>query len=211
MNLIFMGPPGAGKGTVAARAAQEFAIPHISTGDLFRAAIKNESELGLKVRAITEAGDLVPDELTIALVRERLEEDDTDEGFILDGFPRTIPQAEALNVFCEITRVLNFTLSDEQIIERLSGRRVCKNCGKTYHLVTMPPKKAGICDACGGELYTRKDDSVESIKNRLAVYRSQTFPLIEFYQKSNLVQEINASPGAEEVYRNVKAALSAFS
>ena len=210
MNLIFMGPPGAGKGTVAARAAQEFAIPHISTGDLFRAAIKNETELGLKVKAITEAGDLVPDELTIALVRERLEEDDTDEGFILDGFPRTIPQAEALDVFCEVTRVLNLMLSDEQIIERLSGRRVCKNCGKTYHVVTMPPQKAGVCDACGGELYTRKDDSVESIKNRLAVYRSQTFPLIEFYQKSNLVQEINASPGAEEVYRSVKASLSAL-
>jgi len=207
MNLIFMGPPGAGKGTVAARAAQDFAIPHISTGDLFRAAIKNETELGLKVKAITEAGDLVPDELTIALVRERLEDDDTDDGFILDGFPRTIPQAEALDLFCEVTRVLNFTLTDEQIIERLSGRRVCKNCGKTYHVTTMPPKVAGVCDACGGELYTRKDDSVDSIKNRLAVYRSQTFPLIEFYQKSSLVQEIDASPSAEVVYRSVEEAL----
>lgn len=207
MNLIFLGPPGAGKGTVAGRAAREFSIPHISTGDLFREAIKNQTPLGLKVKSITEAGDLVPDELTIALVRERLEDDDTDGGFIIDGFPRTIPQAEAFESFVKVSRVLNFVLLDEQVIERLSGRRVCKNCGKTYHVLYMPSQKDGICDACSGELYTRKDDSVESIKNRLDVYKKQTFPLVEFYKKRGLVMDIDASPEAEEVYGTAKRIL----
>lgn len=206
-----MGPPGAGKGTAAARVAEEYQIPHISTGDLFRAAIKNETPLGLKVKSITEAGNLVPDELTIALVRERLEEDDTDGGFILDGFPRTIPQAEALDAFSNIAKVLNFTLDDEQIIERLSGRRVCRNCGATYHVKSMPPRKEGVCDLCGGELYTRKDDSVESIRNRLEVYRRQTLPLVEYYGRAKLIEEVDSTPAADEVHRRVVTILEGLS
>ncbi len=203
MNLIFLGPPGAGKGTVAARVSAEYHIPHISTGDLFRSAIKDGTELGLKVKSITESGDLVPDELTIALVRERLEEDDTDDGFIIDGFPRTIPQAEAYGTFVNVTKVLNFTLPDAEIVARLSGRRVCRNCGRTYHVVTMKTKKEGICDACGGELYTRKDDTVDSIKNRLEVYAKQTLPLVDYYEKLKLLVDVDSAPAPEAVFKAV--------
>jgi len=210
MNLIFLGPPGAGKGTAAARVAEEFGMPHISTGDLFRAAIKNETELGLQVKAITEKGDLVPDSLTIELVNDRLKDGDAANGFILDGFPRTIPQAEALETASKITRVLNFKLDDEEIIERLSGRRVCRSCGKGYHVHFMPPKKPGICDVCGGELYTRKDDSIESIKNRLSVYAEQTEPLIEFYRSRDLLSDVDAKPSAERVFDSLKAMLEAL-
>ena len=210
MNLIFLGPPGAGKGTVAAQIAAERRFPHISTGDLFRAAIKNGTELGVKVKAITEAGNLVPDELTIALVRDRLEADDTDDGFIIDGFPRTIPQAEAFDEFCGVTRVLNFKLSDDEVIERLSGRRVCKSCGKIYHVKNMPPKRDGVCDVCGGELYTRKDDSVESIKNRLDVYGKQTLPLVKYYSSKKLLVDIDAAPAADKVLTEVRKILGAL-
>jgi adenylate kinase len=203
MNLIFLGPPGAGKGTTASKAATEFGIPHISTGDLFRAAIKNETELGLRVKAITEKGDLVPDDLTVEIVKERLQAPDSQKGYILDGFPRTIPQAEALSGFSSITRVLNFELDDHEVVERLSGRRVCKACGAGYHVRFMPPKKEGVCDVCGGELYTRKDDTIESIKNRLNVYSSQTSPLIDYYTKRQLLTDVDAKPSAEEVLQSV--------
>lgn len=207
MNLIFLGPPGAGKGTAASKVAAEFEIPHISTGDLFRAAIKNETELGLQVKAITEKGDLVPDELTVEIVKERLQADDTKNGYILDGFPRTIPQADALAGFSSVTRVLNFQLDDEEVVERLSGRRVCRSCGTGYHVRFMPPKKEGVCDVCGGELYTRKDDTVESIKNRLTVYAKQTAPLIEYYAGRDLLTNIDAKPAAERVLESVKGIL----
>lgn len=208
MKLIFIGPPGAGKGTAAAKTAEEFGIPHISTGDLFRAAIKNETKLGLQVKEITEKGDLVPDDLTVKLVDERLHQEDTKGGFILDGFPRTIPQADALNGISEITRVLNFRLDDEEIIERLSGRRVCRSCGTGYHVRFMPSQKDGVCDVCGGELYTRKDDGEDSIRNRLEVYARQTEPLIAYYTKRDLVTNVDAKPPADEVFAVIKGILA---
>ena len=207
MNLIFLGPPGAGKGTTASKVATEFGIPHISTGDLFRAAIKNETELGLRVKAITEKGDLVPDDLTVEIVKERLHAPDSQKGYILDGFPRTIPQAEALAGYSSITRVLNFELDDEEVIERLSGRRVCKACGAGYHVRFMPPKREGVCDVCGGELYTRKDDTIDSINNRLKVYSAQTAPLISYYTKRKQLTNVNAKPPADEVLASVTRTL----
>lgn len=207
MNLIFLGPPGAGKGTAASKVAAEFEIPHISTGDVFRAAIKNETDLGLRVKAITEKGDLVPDDLTVEIVKERLQADDTKKGYILDGFPRTIPQADALQEFSLITHVLNFRLDDSVAVERLSGRRVCRSCGTAYHVRFMPPRKQGVCDLCGGELYTRKDDTVESIENRLKVYARQTAPLIDYYSQRKLLVNVDASPTAEEVLRSLKGLL----
>jgi len=208
MNLIFLGPPGAGKGTVAGSIAKELGVPHISTGDLFRAAIKNETPLGKQVKAILDKGDLVPDDLTIALVKERLGEGDTKGGYILDGFPRTIPQAEALAGFSPTHGVVNFALPDAAIIERLSGRRVCKSCGRGYHVKFMPPKREGVCDVCGGELYTRKDDNVDSITNRLDVYRKQTHPLVEFYTNRKLIRDVDAAPAADVVLQSVRDALS---
>ena len=203
MNLVFLGPPGAGKGTIAAKVNKNFGYPHISTGDLFRAAIKNQTPLGKQVTAITEKGDLVPDELTIQMVKERLAEPDAAKGFILDGFPRTITQAEALRAMCKITSVLNFDVGEKLIIERLAGRRVCRSCGATYHIRFMPPKREQICDACGGELYTRKDDTIESIQNRLSVYNAQTAPLIAYYTERKLIVNIDAALDADSVYLNV--------
>jgi adenylate kinase len=207
MNLIFLGPPGAGKGTMAARAAAEAKIPHISTGDLFRNAIKNETDLGKKVKAILAKGDLVPDDLTIALVAERLSATDTNPGYILDGFPRTIPQAESFEAMSKIDKVINFVLADDAIVERLSGRRTCKSCGRGYHLKFMPPKREGVCDVCGGELYTRPDDSEESIRNRLTVYAKQTQPLIAFYSKRKILADIDAGPGPDTVFRSIQSLL----
>lgn len=209
MNLIFLGPPGAGKGTAAEKTAIEFGIPHISTGDLFRAAIKNETELGLRVKELMEKGNLVPDDLTVELVKERLHDSDTREGFILDGFPRTIPQADALAKIADIAQVVNFELSDEEVIERLSGRRVCESCGRGYHVRFMPPKRKGVCDVCGGRLYTRDDDSIESIRNRLSVYKKQTEPLIGYYDERRLLASVDASPPAAEVAAAVSNMLSA--
>ncbi|MBL8968682.1 MAG: adenylate kinase [Spirochaetaceae bacterium] len=181
MKMIFLGPPGAGKGTLADLAVEERKLPHISTGDLFRAAVKNETELGLKVKGILASGGLVPDDLTIALVKERLSAPDAASGWILDGFPRTIPQAEALEALAPADRVVNFEVADEVVVGRLSTRRVCRACGKIYNTKTMPPKKEGVCDACGGEVYTRDDDKEASIRTRLENYRRQTAPLIQWY------------------------------
>ncbi|MEW5818099.1 MAG: adenylate kinase [Spirochaetota bacterium] len=204
MELIFLGPPGAGKGTMAIKASQEYKIPHISTGDLFRNEIKNQTELGKKVKSILDSGDLVPDEVTLEIVRNRLSRDDAENGFILDGFPRTIPQAEGLSKLQAIKKVISFSLTDEAVIERLSGRRVCKACGKNYHIKFMPPKVSGKCDVCSSELFTRADDKIESIKNRLSVYRKQTEPLIQFYDKQKLLTEIDASPEPGEVFNALK-------
>ena len=207
MNLIFLGPPGAGKGTMASRMAQDKGIPHISTGDIFRENINNGTDLGKKVKSILDSGDLVPDELTVELVKDRLNQGDVSNGFILDGFPRTIPQAEALEDFASIDAVILFTLPDEEIVKRLSGRRVHKPSGRTYHILFSPPKVPGKDDVTGEELIQRGDDSEESIRNRLDVYRKQTQPLVDFYRKKNLLKEVDAGPAPDEVYEKLTANL----
>ncbi len=209
MNLIFLGPPGAGKGTMASRLAQDQGIPHISTGDIFRANIKNQTELGKKVKTILDRGDLVPDELTIELVKDRLSQPDTGKGFILDGFPRTIPQAEALTSFAKIDNVINFVLTDEEVVKRLSGRRVAPTSGRTYHVLFNPPRKEGIDDETGEKLITRPDDEVDAVKNRLDVYNRQTAPLIDFYRSKNLLTDLDSSPKPDDVYASLKKLLKA--
>ncbi|MFP4432616.1 MAG: adenylate kinase [Spirochaetaceae bacterium] len=208
MNLVFLGPPGAGKGTMASRLAEEKGIPHISTGDIFRANINNQTELGKKVKSILDSGELVPDELTIELVKDRLAQDDTKEGFILDGFPRTIPQAEALDEFATIEKAILFSLNDEEIVKRLSGRRVHKPSGRTYHVEFNPPKVAGKDDVTGEELIQRDDDKEAAIKNRLSVYRDQTAPLIDYYEKKGKLVEIDARPSPDEVFSTLSETVS---
>jgi len=205
MNFIFLGPPGAGKGTLAKQVAEEYKIPHISTGDIFRANIKNQTELGKKVDAIIKSGGLVSDEITCELVKDRLSQADTKNGYILDGFPRTIPQAEALEGFAKIDAAVNFDIEDSAVVDRLSGRICCKECGQMFHVKNNPPKVSGKCDKCGGELYTRDDDKIESIQNRLVVYRKSTAPLIDFYKaKGNLV-DVDAKPAPEKVLGEFEA------
>jgi adenylate kinase len=208
MNLIFLGPPGAGKGTLAVNAVDLLGIPHISTGAIFRAAITAKSALGIKVKAIIDAGALVDDGTTIELVKERLEQNDAKKGYILDGFPRTIAQAEALAKFSNVDRVVNFDIPDESVVERLSGRLVCRACGTNFHASFMKPKKQGVCDACGGELYTRDDDKKEAIVKRLDVYRAQTAPLIDYYREKGNLTDVDARPKVDEVVRNFKKALN---
>jgi adenylate kinase len=211
MKLIFLGPPGAGKGTLAAKAATAFGIPHISTGDLFRAAIKNATPLGLEVKGILASGALVPDSTTIALVKERLAAEDAKAGWILDGFPRTIPQAEALDSFAPSEKVVDFSISDEQVVERLSGRRVCKGCGKNYNERFMPPAKSGVCDTCGSELFIRDDDKKEAIEKRLEVYRVATEPLIEYYRMRGSFVSVDAGADAETVFAELSMKLKGTS
>lgn len=196
MKLIFLGPPGAGKGTLAALVAGLYKIPHISTGEIFRAAIREKTPLGLKVQAIIDAGQLVSDDITIALVKERLAKDDAKKGFILDGFPRTIPQAEALAGIVDIDTAVNFDISDKEVVSRLSGRRVCKTCSQNFHVDYMKPKVEGKCDKCGGDLFIREDDKIESIMKRLEVYRAQTAPLIDHYNKLSKLTNIDARPAS---------------
>ena len=205
--MIFLGPPGAGKGTLASKAVDLLKLPHISTGAIFRSAIQAKSPLGLKVKAIIDAGKLVDDETTIELVRERLALDDAQKGYILDGFPRTIPQAEALAEFSSVDKVVNFDIPDSSVLERLGGRRVCRNCGHNFHVVFDKPKTEGICDHCGGEVYIRDDDKDESIRKRLEVYRAQTAPLIGFYRSKSILADVDARPGVDEVLDNFKKVL----
>jgi adenylate kinase len=207
MKLIFLGPPGAGKGTLAVRAAEILNIQQISTGSIFRAAVASESPLGLKVKAIMDAGKLVDDNTTIELVKERLAKDDVQKGYILDGFPRTIPQAEALAGFSSVEKVVNFDIPDANVIERLSGRRVCRKCGYNFHVIFNKSSKEGICDHCGGEIYIRDDDKPEAIQKRLEVYREQTAPLIDYYRKKNLLLDIDARPMIDEMEAIFKKAL----
>jgi adenylate kinase len=207
MKLIFLGPPGAGKGTTAALASTKLGVPHISTGDLFRAAVKAGTRLGLQVRDVLASGGLVPDGLTISLVRERFAEPDTVSGWILDGFPRTIAQAEALRSIAVVDRAVNFDVPDSVLLVRLTGRRVCRSCGKIYHIATMPSAKPGICDSCSGELYTRADDKEETIRNRLEHYRIQTEPLIGWYEKAGLLLTIEGQGSPDEVYGRFSSAL----
>ena len=192
-NFVFLGPPGAGKGSLAVKVAEDYKIPHISTGDIFRANIKAQTPLGVKVKAIIDSGSLVSDELTFELVKDRLAQDDCKNGYILDGFPRTIPQAEMLDGLVADLKVVNFQISDDIVIGRLSTRRVCKACGANYNIKTLPPKVEGVCDKCGGELYQRDDDKQESILHRMDVYREQTEPLIKFYRDKGAITDLDAS------------------
>ena len=203
MKLLFLGPPGAGKGTIATRLSSHSNIPHISTGDIIRAAIRNETELGKQVRTIVDSGGLVPDGLTINLVRERLAQADAREGFILDGFPRTIVQAEALKSITNIEHVINFTLGRDEIIKRLSGRRIHKPSGRTYHVLFNPPKVAGKDDKTGEDLITRPDDHEESITRRLEVYHKQTAPLIGYYKQEGILSSIDSKPAPKIVFASL--------
>ena len=202
MKLVFLGPPGAGKGTLAVLVTEAYSIPHISTGEIFRAAIREKTPLGLKVQAIIDAGQLVSDDITIELVKERLAKSDAKKGFILDGFPRTIPQAEALAEIVDIDSAVNFDIDDELVVKRLSGRRVCKTCSQNYHVDFMPPKVEGKCDKCGSDLIIREDDKIEAITKRLEVYRKQTEPLIGFYREKNKLTDVDASPSSGTVFES---------
>lgn len=208
MNIILLGPPGAGKGTQAKMLVNEFALPHISTGDMFRAAIKQGTEVGLKAKAIMDAGQLVPDEITIDIVQARLGQSDCASGFLLDGFPRTVPQAQALDrilerLGCSLDAAVNIDVANTAIIARMAGRRVCRQCGASYHLEFNPPREAGKCDQCGGELYQRSDDSEETVANRLKVYAQQTEPLLTYYQKQGLVLNINGNQEMALVFKDI--------
>jgi len=200
MKMVFLGPPGAGKGTLSSLASKRLGLPHISTGDLFREAVRRETELGKKVKGIMAEGKLVPDDLTIALVRERLSEPDTAQGWILDGFPRTIPQAEALQAVDPVDLVVDFDVGDKLILFRLTGRRVCGSCGKIYHVATIPPKVEGVCDVCGKPLVIRPDDREEAIRTRLTAYREQTQPLIAWYRRMGIIETIDGTGSPESVY-----------
>lgn len=204
MNFIFLGPPGAGKGTLAAAVSAVYGIPHISTGEIFRAAIKAQTPLGKKVKAIIDSGALVGDDITVELIRDRLAQSDAKNGFILDGFPRTINQAEQLEKIAKIDCAVNFDINDEAVVERLSGRRVCRKCSHNFHVVFMPPEKENTCTHCGGELYIRDDDKPEAIKRRLEVYRAQTAPLIDFYRSKNLLKNIDAKPATDIILADFK-------
>ena len=212
MKIIMLGAPGAGKGTQAKQIAAKYSIPHISTGDIFRANIKNGTELGKKAKEYMDQGALVPDELTCDLVMDRIQEDDCKNGFVLDGFPRTIPQAEALtNALAKIGEKMEYAIDvdvpDENIVNRMGGRRACVNCGATYHLVSIPPKKEGICDTCGSELILRDDDKPETVQKRLTVYHDQTQPLIDYYKAQGILHTVDGTVPMEEVFANIVSLL----
>ena len=208
MRMVFLGPPGAGKGTIAKLAKDYYGIPHISTGDLFRENIKNETELGLQVKSILASGGLVPDSVTIEMVRNRLAEPDCEKGFILDGFPRTIPQADALAEMTELDAVVDFLLSREEVVKRLSGRRLCPSTGRSYHIIYNPPKVEGKDDETGEDLIQRPDDREEAIVHRLEVYDAQTAPLIDYYKKKGLIRDVDASAKPSEVFELFKKVLN---
>ncbi len=214
MKIIMLGAPGAGKGTQAKKIADKYSIPHISTGDIFRANIKEGTELGKKAKTYMDQGLLVPDELVVDLVVDRVQQDDCSNGYVLDGFPRTIPQAESLDAALEklgdkIDYAINVEVPDENIIRRMSGRRACLACGATYHLVHIPPKKEGICDNCGKELVLRDDDKPETVTKRLNVYHEQTQPLIDYYTTKNVLAEVDGTKDMEEVFQDIVKVLGA--
>ena len=212
MKIIMLGAPGAGKGTQAKRIAEKYDIPHISTGDIFRENIKKGTELGKKAKEYMDKGELVPDDLVCEIATSRLLEDDCKNGFLLDGFPRTVYQAEKLDEFLEkhgkkIDKVLDIAVEKEELMTRLIGRRVCKACGATYHVTNMPPKKEGVCDKCGGELMQRADDTAETVENRIEVYNSQTMPLVEYYEKAGNIAHIDGAIGLENVFNSIVSVL----
>lgn len=212
MNLILMGLPGAGKGTQAEKINDAYNIPHISTGDMFRLAIKEGTELGKKAKEFMDQGALVPDEVTIGIVKERLSKNDCKKGFLLDGFPRTIAQAEALDELLAelgqtIDHVIHVDVPEEKLVERLTGRRVCPTCGATYHVLYNPPKEEGKCDQDGSELIQRDDDQPETVKNRLAVNIEQTKPLLEFYEKKNNLVNVNGDQDIDQVFKDIQTAI----
>ncbi|MBQ1220749.1 MAG: adenylate kinase [Peptococcaceae bacterium] len=212
MKIILMGPPGAGKGTQAEKLVDLYQIPHISTGDMFRKAQKDGTELGLKAKSYMDQGQLVPDEVTVGIVKERLAEADCKEGFLLDGFPRTVQQADALDtILAELDMaldcVVNIEVDKAFLVDRLTGRRVCRTCGATYHIANKAPKVEGVCDKCGGELYQRGDDTIETVSNRLDVYAAQTAPLIDYYKSKGIMSSIDGSKSMEDVLADIRTAL----
>ena len=212
VKIIMLGAPGAGKGTQAKQIAAKYQIPHISTGDIFRANIKNGTELGKKAKEYMDQGLLVPDELTCDLVMDRIQQEDCANGFVLDGFPRTIPQAESLDAALEkINQTMDYAIDvdvpDSHIVSRMSGRRACLNCGATYHVVAIPPKQEGICDLCGKELVLRKDDAPETVQNRLRVFHAETEPLKDFYAKLGVLKLVEGNQPIEDATRDILAAL----
>lgn len=212
MQVIFMGLPGAGKGTQAERIVKEFGIPHISTGDMFRAAIAEATPLGLQAKSFMDQGLLVPDEVTIGIVRDRLQKDDSEKGFLLDGFPRTLAQAEALDGMLKdldrpIQVVINLAVKRENLLARLTGRRICKSCGATYHVVFNPPAKEGVCDKCGGELFQRSDDTEDVVATRLDVNIKQSEPILSYYQDKGLLKTVDGEQPIDEVYQHISSIL----
>lgn len=214
MKIIMLGAPGAGKGTQAKQIADQYGIPHISTGDIFRANIKNGTELGQKAKQYMDQGLLVPDELTCDLVMDRIQQEDCKNGFVLDGFPRTIPQAEALTeALNRINETMDYAIDvdvpDESIVSRMSGRRACLNCGATYHIVSIPTKVEGICDRCGSEVVLRDDDKPETVQKRLSVYHEQTQPLIDYYKNEGVLAEVDGTLDMEDVFQAIVKILGA--
>ena len=212
MKIVMLGAPGAGKGTQAKMIAEQYGIPHVSTGDIFRMNIKNGTELGKEAETYMDKGELVPDELTVRILLDRVAQEDCKNGYVLDGFPRTIPQAEGLDA--ELTKLgdaidyaINVDVPDENIIRRMSGRRACVSCGATYHIVHIPPKKEGICDKCGAELILRDDDKEETVKNRLNIYHAQTQPLIDFYTNKGVLKTVDGTVDSAEVFAAIKEIL----
>ncbi len=214
MKIIMLGAPGAGKGTQAKLIAEKYNIPHISTGDIFRANIKEGTELGKEAKQYMDKGELVPDELTVRILLDRVAKEDCKNGYVLDGFPRTIPQAEVLDTEVaklgdKIDFAIDVDVPDENIIKRMSGRRSCPGCGRTYHIVHIPPKKEGICDDCGKELVLRDDDKPETVKSRLDVYHKQTQPLIDYYSKQNILRTVDGTKDMDDVFTAITAFLEA--
>ena len=214
MKIVMLGAPGAGKGTQAKMISEKYNVPHISTGDIFRANIKNGTELGKKAKQYMDQGALVPDELTCDLVMDRIQQDDCKNGFVLDGFPRTIPQAEALDAALgKINEKMDYAIDvdvpDENIVNRMSGRRACLNCGATYHLISIPPKVEGICDRCGSEIVLREDDKPETVQKRLKVYHEQTQPLIDYYKNQGILKSVDGTQPMDEVFKAIVTILGA--
>lgn len=213
MNIVLLGPPGAGKGTQAIQISKHHQVPHISTGDMFRRAVVDKTELGLKANEYINRGELVPDDIVIGIVKQRLAETDTERGFLLDGFPRTVAQAEALSMVLaqsdkKLDKVLSIEVAEDELIQRLTGRRTCRSCGKVYHLVFEPPKDIATCDACGGELWQREDDGEETVRNRLRVYNEQTVQLVDYYRELGLLVTIDGRQEVQAVFNEIEEILA---